>query len=156
MATATSTARSTRRDGEHTLVDPRAPRFGQSITTLGLLAGIVLQAPAFVLAIALVLNTAVWSRWRLHPYSLLWRHVVTPVIDAPDEPEPAAPHRFATLVGAVGTALASVALLAGYPLVGYVLAGAIAAAAGLGAVTGFCLGCYMYRSVSLFRRLNVV
>lgn len=156
MATAASNARPTSTDGEYTLVDPRAPRFGQAITASGLLLGIVLQAPAFVLAIALILNTAVWSRWRLHPYSLVWRHVVAPVLDAPDEPEPAAPHRFATVIGAVGTVIASIAILAGFPLVGYVVAGAIATAAGVGATTGFCLGCHMYRSVSLFRRLSVV
>ncbi|MFB6352583.1 MAG: DUF4395 domain-containing protein [Halobacteriales archaeon] len=156
MATATSTARANRDAGEHSLVDPRAPRFGQSITALGLLAGIASQTPAFVFAVALVLNTAVWSRWRVHPYSIAWRHVVAPVVGAPDEPEPAAPHRFATLVGAAGTLAASAALLAGFPVVGYAFAGAIAAAAGLGAATGFCLGCYMYRSVSLFRRLAIV
>jgi hypothetical protein len=156
MATATSTARAAPADGEHTLVDPRAPRFGQAITATGLLLGIVLQAPAFVFAIAVILNTAVLSRWKLHPYSLVWQNAVGPVVDAPDEPEPASPHRFATLVGAVGTVLASLAILAGYPVAGYVVAGAIAAAAGLGATTGFCLGCHMYRSVSLFRRLSIV
>lgn len=156
MATAPSAARSTPEDDDVTMVDPRAPRFGQSITAVGLLAGIVLQAPVFVYAIAAVLVTAVLSRWRLHPYSLLWRHAVAPAVAAPSEPEPASPHRFATLVGAVGTTAGSVAILAGYPLVGYVLAGAIAAAAGLGATTGFCLGCHMYRSVGLFRRLSVV
>lgn len=156
MATATSTSRAARADGEHTLVDPRAPRFGQAITASGLLLGIVLQAPAFVFAIAVILNAAVISRWKLHPYSIVWKHAVAPAVDAPDEPEPASPHRFATLVGAVGTVLASLAFLGGYPAAGYVIAGAIAAAAGLGATTGFCLGCHMYRSVSLFRRLAIV
>ncbi len=156
MATVTASARSPQADGEYTLVDPRAPRFGQAVTASGLLLGIALQAPAFVFAIALILNTAVFSRWRVHPYSIVWRRVVGPALDAPDEPEPAAPHRFATVIGAVGTLLASALLLAGVPLAAYVVAAGIAAAAGLGAVTGFCLGCHMYRSVSLFRRLNVV
>jgi len=52
--------------------------------------------------------------------------------------------------------LASTALIADFPLVGYVIAGGIAAAAGLGPVSGFCLGCRMYRSVSLIRRLDIV
>lgn len=156
MSTATSTARPQRTEEEYTLVDPRAPRFGQAVTASGLLLGIVLQAPAFIFAIGLILNTAVWSRWRLHPYSLVWKNAVAPAIDAPEEAEPASPHRFATLVGAVGTVLASLVILAGFPFAGYVIAGAIAAAAGLGATTGFCLGCHMYRSVSLFRRLSIV
>ena len=155
MATVTSAPRPTPSDEGVTLVDPRAPRFGQSITTLGLLLGIVLQAPVFVFAVAVVLNTAVWSRWRLHPYSLLWRYAVAPRVDAA-EPEPAAPHRFATTLGAVGTGLGSIAILAGLPLLGYVLAAGVAAAAGLAAVTGLCIGCRMYQSVALFRRLDIV
>lgn len=156
MAAATSTARSTRSDGELTVVDPRAPRIGQTITASGLLLGVVLQAPVFVYAIALILNTAVWSRWKVHPYSLVWKHVAGPALDASEEPEPVAPHRFATLLGAVGTGLASLALLAGFPLVGYALAVAILLPAALGATTGFCLGCHMYQSVALFRRLSIV
>lgn len=156
MATATSTAQSVRRDGDTTLVDPRAPRFGQSITTLGLLAGIVLQAPAFVFAVAVILNTAVWSRWKFHPYAFAWRQVVAPAVDAPDAAEPAAPHRFATLLGALGTGLGSLAIIAGFPVVGYLFAAGVAVAAGVAAATGFCLGCRMYRSVSLFQRLAIV
>lgn len=156
MATANSAHGSARRDEGVTLVDPRVPRFGQTITTLGLVAGLVLQAPVLVYAVAAILLTAVVSRWRFHPYSLLWRTIVSPAVDDPDEPEPAAPHRFATVLGAVGTTIASAALLLGFSTVGYVFAGAVAAAAGLAAVTGYCLGCHMYRSVSLFRRLDIV
>ena len=156
MATATADARAGPAADGVVLVDPRAPRFGQAVTALGLLAGLVIQAPAFVFAIAVVLNAAVLTRWRLHPYRLAWRYAVAPVVGAPEAPEPAAPHRFATLLGAVGTALASLALLAGVPLVGYALAGAVALAAGLGATTGFCLGCHAYRSVALVRRLDLV
>lgn len=155
MATATAAPRAGGLD-EVDVVDPRAPRFGQTITSATLLVGIASDEPAFVFAIALVLTTAVLSRWRLHPYSLAWRHVVARLVDAPDRPEPAAPHRFATVLGAVGTGLASLAILIGFAPVGYVLAAIVAAAAGLGATTGFCLGCHMYRSVSLFRRLSVV
>ncbi|MFB6361628.1 MAG: DUF4395 domain-containing protein [Halobacteriales archaeon] len=138
------------------MVDPRAPRFGQAVTAGGLLLGLGLQAPVFVYAIALVLNTALWTRWRFHPYSVVWRRAIAPRVGPAGELEPAAPHRFATLVGAVGTLLASLAFLFGAPAFAYILSGAIAAAAGLGATTGFCLGCRMYRSVSLFRRLNIV
>lgn len=156
MATANSPHPSAPRDEGVTLVDPRVPRFGQSVTTLGLVAGLVLQLPILVYAVAVILLTAVLSRWRFHPYSLVWRNVIARAVDEPAEPEPAAPHRFATLLGGVGTTIASVALLLGFSTVGYAFAGAVAAAAGLAAVTGYCLGCNMYRSVSLFRRLDIV
>lgn len=152
MATATDTPE---RGSEVALVDPRAPRFGQTITATGLLAGIVLQLPAFVLAVAVLLVVPVLSGWRIDPYGLLWRRLVGPALE-PEEPEPAAPHRFARLLGAVGTTLASVLILADVPLAGYAVAGAVALAAGLAAVTGICLGCRMYRGVSIFRRLDVV
>lgn len=156
MATAASTTESPGHGEGVTLVDPRVPRFGQAITTLGLLVAIALQAPVFVYAVAAVLLTAVGSRWRLHPYRFVWRRAVAPAVGPPAEPEPAAPHRFATVLGAVGTTLASAAILAGFPAAGYVLAGAVAVAAGLAATTGFCLGCRMYRGVSLFRRIDIV
>lgn len=156
MGTVTAAGRDAGQDHPTSVVDPRAPRFGQAVTAGGLLLGLVLQAPLFVFAVALVLNTAVWSRWRVHPYSVVWRRVLGPRVGAGGEREPAAPHRFATLVGAIGTLLASLAFVIGAPAAAYVLSGAIAAAAGLGATTGFCLGCRMYRSVSLFRRLNLV
>ncbi|WP_254537984.1 DUF4395 family protein [Halomarina litorea] len=106
--------------------------------------------------VALVLNLAVLSEWRLDLYGVLWKRAVVPVVGRPAEREPAAPHRFAKLVGAVTTALAGVALLAGLLLVGYAIAGVVAALAGLAAATDVCLGCRLYRQVSFFRRLGVV
>lgn len=155
MAKATATAGEQAESGIAS-VDPRAPRFGQSLTTLGLLAGILLDLPILVYAVTAVLVTAAASGWRIDLYGVLWRHVVRSFVGAPDEPEPASPHRFAKLMGATGTTIASALLLAGFPLAGYVVAGLVAAAAGLAAVTGICLGCRMYRQVSFFRRLDVV
>lgn len=136
-------------------VDPRAPRFGQTITASGLALGIVLGSAVPIYAVAAILLTAVLSRWRYDPYGVVWRHLVVPRIGRV-EPEPAAPHRFAKLLGAVGTALASALLLVGLSVAGFAIAGLVAVAAGLAATTGICLGCRMYRGVSLFRRLDVV
>ncbi len=137
------------------MVDPRAPRFGQALTASGLLLGIVLDVPALIYAVALVLVTAVLSQWQVDAWGILFKTLVKPVLGhAP--PESATPHRFAKVVGAVGTTLASVLLVAGFPIAGYGVAVLIVIPAGLGATTGFCLGCHMYRQVSLFRRLSIV
>jgi hypothetical protein len=136
-------------------VDPRAPRFGQAITATGLLLGVVLDVPVLVYAVAVVLVIAVATRWQLDLYGRLFKHVVRPTL-APAEPESAVPHRFAKLIGAVGTTLASLALVLGHPVLGYGIGVLVAAAAGLAATTGFCIGCRMYRQVSLFRRLSLV
>ena len=138
------------------LVDPRAPRFGQALTALGLVTAIALQIPALVYAVAVVLGAAVLSGWRVDLYATLWKQGAMSVLDPPAEHEPAAPHRFARLLGAVFTAAGSVALLAGLPLVGYVLAGVVAVLAGLAATTGFCLGCRMYRQVQFVQRLGIL
>lgn len=137
-------------------VDPRAPRFGQALTTLGLVCGIALQVPALVYAVAIVLNAALLSGWRLDLYGVLWRHLLLPVVGPPTEKEPASPHRFARLMGAVLTAVASGLLLVGFPLAGFVVAGMVAVPAGIAATFDLCIGCAMYRQVSLFRRLDVV
>lgn len=139
-----------------TLVDPRAPRFGQTLTTLGLGGAVVLDFPPLLYATAFVLVAAVASGWRLDLYAALWRTLLVPIVGAPAEREPASPHRFARLLGAVGATLASVLVLAEFSLLGYVVAGAVAVLAALAASTGICLGCRMYRQVAFFRRLNVV
>ena len=155
MTNPTEAGRSRRSADAVARVDPRTPRFGQAVTASGLLSGIALDRPVLVFAVTAVLSLAVLSRWRVDAYGLAFRGLVAPRL-APEAPEPAAPHRFAKLIGAAGTTLASLALLAGVPLVGYALAGAVALAAGLAATTGLCLGCRMYRGVALFRRHDLV
>lgn len=139
-----------------TLIDPRAPRFGQTLTTLGLGGAVVLDLPILLYATAVVLIAAVASGWRLDLYSALWRRVLIPIVGTPTDREPASPHRFARVMGAIGAGLASVLVLGGIPLAGYVVAAAVALLAGLAASTGICVGCRMYRQVAFFRRLNVV
>lgn len=137
-------------------VDPRAPRFGQALTASGLLAAAALDAPSLLYAVATVLAAAVLSKWRLDAYAAVWRHVLLPVVGPSSHREPASPHRFAKLMGAAGTVLASGLMLGGYPFAGYAVALGVAGAAGLAAVTGVCVGCRLYRQVAFFRRLNVV
>lgn len=140
------------------------------MTTAGLVAGIALREPVLVGAVAVVLATAVLSGWRLNLYAALWRRVMVPLVGQPAEREPAAPHRFATLLGATFTALGTLALsadlvlspdavaagLSGLEVVGYGLSALVAALAGLAAATDICVGCRLYRQVSYVRRFGVV
>jgi hypothetical protein len=139
-----------------TLIDPRAPRFGQALTALGLLAGVLLQQPVFVFAVALVLNVAVLSGWRLDLYAFLWGRVGVSAFGRPVRREPAAPHRFARLLDAGFTLLASLLLFVGAPLAGFAVAGLVSLLAGVAAGLGHCVGCKLYRRVAFFRRLGVV
>lgn len=137
-------------------VDPRAPRFGQTITASLFLIGLALQEPIFVLAVALILDVALITGWRVHVYSLLWRHGVSRLVGPPGRLESPSPHRFASLLGAAGTSGAIGLFVLGFPIAAWAIAAAVAGAAGLAAVTGYCLGCQMYQSVSTLRRLDVV
>lgn len=145
------------------MVDARAPRFGQTITMSVLLLGIGLQEPLFILAIAVILNVALFSGWRVNVYGFLWRHVMIPIIGKPDEREPATPHRFAKLMGATMSGVATILLfgapVVGIPalaLVGYGVAGLHACAAAIGGIGNYCIGCRMYKQVAFFRRLGLV
>lgn len=146
-----------------TLIDPRAPRFGQIITGTVLTIGIILQEPFFVLAIGVIFVVSVLSRWRFDLYSFLWRYGMISFLGKPDEKEPAAPHRFAKLLGASFTVIATALLFAapvvsipGLALAGYAVAGLVAILAAIGGVGDYCLGCKMYNQISFFRRLGVV
>lgn len=137
------------------MVDPRAPRFGQAITATGLLAGVLLDIPALIYAVAAVLLLSAASGWRIDLYGIVFKALVKPRLP-PAEPESAVPHRFAKLIGVVGTAFATGFLVFGVPLAGYAIAVVVAVAAGLAATTGYCIGCRLYSQVSLFRRLSLV
>lgn len=138
------------------LVDPRAPRFGQSITALATGAFVVTGQPAPLFAVAAVLAVSVLSGWRVDLYGLVWRRGVLPLVGQPGRLEPAAPHRFAKLLGATFTVVASGLFVAGLVLPAVVVAGIVAVLAGLAAVLDVCVGCRMYREVSYVRRLGVV
>lgn len=139
-------------------VDPRAPRFGQGLTASLLGVAIVRQSPWLVALVALILTIAVASRWRIDPAAMLWRRAMVPLLGPPHRTEPAAPHRFAKLIGATFTIAATPLVVLGGAIAvpGYALAGVVAVLAGLAATTGFCLGCRLYGQLALARRLNLV
>ena len=139
------------------MVDPRAPRFGQGITTALAFGGIVLREPAVVYALTLLLVAAVASRWRIDPYRFLWMRLRR-LVGPPAITESTLPHRFARVIGAIVTSVASLCLVASgatgigsLALAGYGLVAIVGFLAALGAFANFCLGCRMYRQVSLFK-----
>lgn len=154
--TDTQTRRLSRTDSNAPLVDPRAPRFGQSITATLLLLGVALAEPILVATVAVILGVAVLSRWRLDLYRVVWQRLLVPIVGPPTAPEPAAPHRFAKLLGAAGTGIATLLLLVGLSIPGFGVAATVGLLAGLAAVTGVCLGCRMYRQVSVLRSRGIV
>lgn len=130
-----------------TQIDPRGPRFGATVTSLVLIAAIVLiSTPVGVVLVAwqtVVFGLGAIVGLHAQPYGALYRAVVQPRLPKPTELEDAAGPRFAQGVGFVMLALAIVCVLVGSTLVVTVLLSLALAAAFLNAAFGFCLGCEM-------------
>jgi hypothetical protein len=69
--------------------------------------------------------------------------------------EDSRPPRFANKVGFVFLMAASVAYVAGFGLVGAALGLIVASLALLAATTGFCLGCWMYKTAAPFLGIHI-
>jgi hypothetical protein len=132
------------------VIDARAPRFNQA--TIGVVSLVALVTGWWVLlallALQLALGLRFGRRWCL-PCVAYFRFVQPRLGEG--KVEDARPPRFANLVGVVFLTAASVAYLAGLPVVGAVLGGAVAVLALLSAVTGFCTGCEAYKLLTRLR-----
>lgn len=136
------------------VLDPRGPRFVAAVTSLVLI--VVLATGSGWLALAQVVVFALTAAHpRLGPYSLIYRTVVAPRLRPPAELEPAAPVRFAQLVGMTFTLVAAVGYLVGVAPLGMAMAGFALAAAFLNAAFGFCLGCETYLAILRLTRRPV-
>ena len=131
----------------HEGIDPRGPRFTAALTSVVLVAVLLLPPPVnFVLLAAQAALFAVGAvRGVQHtPYAWLFRTVVRPRLAPPSDREDPAPPRFAQGVGLAFAVVGLVAFLAGATVVGQVAVGAALVAALLNAVFAFCLGCEVY------------
>jgi hypothetical protein len=119
------------------------------ILFLGVMAGLLLQAPLITTALFLLLLPATLFGAK---GSLIFR--VGTILFARQIPlaerEDAAIQRFNNSIATTLLGLAQVAFLVGRPWLGWVLAGAVAVAAGV-AIAGFCVGCFLYYQFKLNR-----
>ncbi|WP_322802157.1 DUF4395 domain-containing protein [Thermoflexus sp.] len=130
-------------------VDHTALKFNQaSIITLNLL-GWILNQPALVAFVALVMlvgtaapGAALFQQMYfriLKPRGWLRPRVLT------DNPEP---HRFAQGLGGTVLAAGAIALFLGYPVIGWALTWVVIVLAALNLFFGFCAGCFVYYQLS--------
>ena len=126
------------------LVDVRGPRFGAGFTSV-VLAAALLTGSGWVVAVqAVVFAVGAAAGLRYAPYGVLFRTIVAPRLGPVREREPAAPPRFAQLVGFLFAVVGAAGYLFGVPILGAVATGLALVAALLNAATGFCLGCELY------------
>ena len=131
-------------------LDPRGQRFAAALTSVVLI--VVLATGLGWLALAQAAVFAITAADpRRGPYPLIYRALVLPRIGAPTEREPAAPVRFAQLVGFVFLAVAAIGYLTGLTALGMTFAALGLLAAFLNAAFGLCVGCEVYLAA---RRLS--
>lgn len=129
-------------------IDPRGPRFGQTLTGSITLLAFLLDAPTVVGLLALVLGAGSVLGYRYNLWAQLYKRLVRPLLSAPDETEHPAPPRFAMCLGFVFT---SVGWLLLEPLAPFVAASVgwafvliVSALALFAAATDICVGCELY------------
>jgi Ca2+/Na+ antiporter len=139
-------------------VDVRGPRFTAWVTSAVLVAGLLLCAVSTTAAAALLAVQAVvfavgtLGGPRRHPYGVVFARVVAPRLGPVTEREPAAPLKFAQLIGFVFAAIGAVAFAAGWSVAGIVAVAFALFAALLNAAFGICLGCKLYPLAVRLRR----
>ena len=127
-------------------VDVNVPRFNQAVVALATALGFVLAQPWLVVAMFAILAVSWTAGPALAPLTQLYVRVVRPKVqpEGPTEFEPAAPPRFAQLIGTVFLGAASFALVAGWETLGWSLTLVVTALAALAATTRICVGCILY------------
>jgi Ca2+/Na+ antiporter len=139
-------------------VDIRGPRFVAWVTTLVLIATMIVSAISLpAAAVLLGLQTVVfalgaWLGPRRHPYGRIYAALVAPRLGPVTEREPIPPLKFAQLVGFVFGLVGTVGFAFGTSILGLVATAFALFAAFLNAAFGICLGCQLYPFVARLRR----
>lgn len=128
------------------MVDVNVPRFNQSLVALFTGAGFLLDQPILVALTFAVLAVSVVGGPRAAPFTRLYVGLIRPRLqpDGPTEFEPAAPPRFAQMLGTGFLGAATLALYAGSSTLGWSLTLVVTALAALAATARICVGCLIY------------
>jgi hypothetical protein len=142
------------RSGAPAGIDPRGPQVAATITSVVLVAVLLLApgpaAVALLAAQAVVFAIGAVRGVQHTPYSWVFRTLVRPRLSAPAELEDPAPPRFAQAVGLGFALVGLIGFVLGADVLGYVATGFALVAALLNAIFRFCLGCEMYLLIRRF------
>jgi hypothetical protein len=134
-------------------LDPRGQRFAAALTSTVLVV-VLATGWGWLALLQMVVFAVTAADPRLGPYGYVYRALVLPRLGPPAEREPAAPVRFAQLVGFCFLAVASIGYLTGATTLGVVFAAFALLAAFLNAAFGVCLGCEAYLAIRRFSTRN--
>ncbi|MCT7370351.1 DUF4395 domain-containing protein [Mycolicibacterium llatzerense] len=142
-------------------VDVRGPRFAAWVTTGVLIAALLVSAAspiaaAVILGIqAVVFAIGAVGGPRKHPYGRIFATFIAPRLAPVTEKEPAAPLKFAQLVGLLFAIAGTVGFATGITALGLGATAFALIAAFLNAAFGICLGCQIYPLVARLRRTAI-
>ena len=136
------------------VIDARAPRFNQVVVgSVSLVAVATGWWPLLAVLAAQLGIGLTFGRQYCLPCLAYFELIQPRFGEGPLEDS--RPPRFANKVGFAFLTAASVAYLAGFTLVGAALGLIVAALALLAAVTGFCMGCWMYKLAAPFFGIHI-
>jgi hypothetical protein len=124
-------------------LDPRGQRFAATLTSIVLIV-VLATGWGWLALVQAVVFAITAADPRRGPYPLIYRALIAPRLGPPAEREPAAPVRFAQLVGFAFLAIAAIGYLSGATALGVTFAAFGLLAAFLNAAFGLCLGCEAY------------
>ena len=124
-------------------LDPRGQRFAAALTSVVLIV-VLATGWGWLALIQAVVFAITAADPRRGPYPLIYRALVLPRLGPPAEREPAAPVRFAQLVGFAFLTVAAIGYLSGVAALGVTFAALGLLAAFLNAAFGLCVGCEVY------------
>lgn len=128
-------------------VHPLQPRFAQAVTGVLCLEAAIFQVwPVVGVALGLIVLNLAGPRWS--PVGWLFRMIAPP----PKELEPVAPVRFAQGMAVAMLAASLVLVALGFGLAAWVIVWAVSIVALFSAISGFCVGCEIYRVLLASRR----
>lgn len=128
------------------MVDVNIPRFNQALVAVLTAVAFTFDLPALVAATFGILGLSWAGGPRVAPFTRIYTGLVRPRLQpgGPTEFEPAAPPRFAQLLGTIFLGAGSVALYAGATALGWAFTLVVTALAALAAATRICVGCILY------------
>lgn len=133
--------------GDLDVIDARAPRFNQATVGIGSAVAVLTGFWPILAVLAAQLGIGLrFGRRYCVPCVAYFEFVQPRIGEGPIEDS--RPPRFANQIGFVVLTAASLAYVAGLPLVGGALGALVAFLALLAATTGFCAGCQIYRIVA--------
>ena len=139
-------------------IDPRGPRFGATITSVLMLVVIYFALDEATFSISVLIIAIVTGLFAIgaslgtakHPYSLIFRTLVRPLLPAPASLEDARPPKFAQLIGLIISSAGLIFGLLGQEYhVGLIVAAiGIFLAAFLNSAFNYCVGCQIWLALA--------